>query len=307
MADTMDFRFLRHLWYFLAVAEERHFGKAAARLGISQPPLSQQIQTLEQVLGVELFDRTKAGVRLTQEGMAILPEVKRLADHAQRLEVLVREARNGAIGSITIGAITSAMFEVLPNFLKSLRAEHPRVLVSLIEMDTADALSSLEAGDIDLAFVRSHHDVGAIKVAPLVKDQLAVALSPEHPLARRQSIGLAELAEEPTVLFARRISPAYFDSIVSACHLCGFAPKILHEASSVYSQIGFVACGLGIALVPSGAVRREMTGVVIRRLESEVDLITIAIAWNAARAPAFTPSLIDMAVSSNRGADDLPH
>ncbi len=294
----MDFRFLRHLWYFLAVAEERSFGRAAARLGMSQPPLSQQIQILERVLGVSLFERSHTGATLTREGEAILPAVQQLAGHAQRLEALARQARAGSAGSVTIGTITFAMFELLPRFVREARKLHQGLTISLVEMDTADALRAVENGDIDLAFIRAHYEGGQIRVEPLTHDQMVVALPAEHPLAQQQRVKLADLAQEPMVMFPRRISPAYYDSIISACYTNGFSPRLMHEVSSVHSQVGFVACGIGVALVPGGIARRGAAGVVFRPLAEPFDVLTIAVAWNVERKSPIISSLIQLAKRS---------
>jgi DNA-binding transcriptional LysR family regulator len=291
----LDFRFLRHLWYFLAVAEEGSFGRAASRLGISQPPLSQQISILERVLGVTLFERSRSGTILTKEGAAILPAVRKLAAQAQRVEAIVRQAKAGSADSITIGAITSAIFELLPRVLARLKELHPGVTISLVELDTADALKALEVGEIDVAFVRSHHSSGRIRVEPLAKDQLVAVLPAGHLLAAGETVDLALLAEEPMAIFPRKVSPASYDSIMGACYAKGFSPLALHEVSSVHSQVGFVACGIGVALVPRGVVRTDMTSVVYRPLKDPVDIATIAVAWNAALEFRIISQVVDAA------------
>ena len=144
----INFRLVRHLWLFLAVAEERHFGRAARRLGMTQPPLTEQIKVLEHALRVKLFDRTPKGVQLTPAGQAILPAVRRLADHLEHLELTVREAAAGQVGVLTIGAITSAMLDELPRVIERLKLSHPGVTVSVREIDSADAIPALESGEL---------------------------------------------------------------------------------------------------------------------------------------------------------------
>src|SRR6185369_4064383 len=150
----INFRLVRHLWLFLTVAEEKHFGRAAKRLGMSQPPLTEQIQVLEQSLKVKLFERSRRGAQLTPVGAAILPAVQKFADQLERLELAVREAAAGHSGLLTIGAITSAMLEVLPPIVDKLKSDYPQLTISIKEIDSVEAIPALQAGDIDLAFAR---------------------------------------------------------------------------------------------------------------------------------------------------------
>jgi len=280
----INFRLIRHLWLFLAVAEEQHFGRAAKRLGMSQPPLTDQIQMLEQALKVKLFERSRRGTKLTPAGAAILPAVKKFAEQLQHLELAVREASTGQRSMLTIGAITSAMVEVLPPLIERMKATHPDVTISIREIDSVEAVPLLQSGDIDLAFARLEGDLGfVVKSIPLREDRLAVALPKEHPFSARSRIRLATLAEEDFVMFYRRVSPGYFDSLVAACRDAGFSPRIVHEVGSVASQIAFVGCGQGVALIPSGMKRMAPETVVVRPLTEKLSVVTTAVAWNSAR------------------------
>jgi DNA-binding transcriptional LysR family regulator len=169
----INFRLMRHLWLFLAVAEEQHFGRAAKRLGMSQPPLTEQIQVLEQALKTKLFVRSRRGAQLTPVGQAILPAVRKFAQQMEHLELAVREATTGQTGVLTIGAIASAMVEVLPPFLERLRTAHPQLTISVKEIDSVDAVPALRAGDVDLAFARLQGDLGAdVETLTLAQDRL---------------------------------------------------------------------------------------------------------------------------------------
>lgn len=280
----INFRLIRHLWLFLAVAEEQHFGRAAKRLGMSQPPLTEQIQVLEQALKVKLFERSRRGAQLTPVGLAILPAVRKFAEQLERLELAVREATTGKTGVLTIGAITSAMLDVLPAVIERLKSDYPQLTVSVKEIDSVEAIPALEAGDIDLAFARLEGDLGAsIDSLPLTQDRLAVAMPRSHAKAKLQRIRLASLAEEEFVMFARHVSPLSFDTLVAACRGSGFSPRILHEVRSVASQIAFVGCGQGIALVPMTLKKLAPPNVVIRPLKENVSVVTTAMAWSKAR------------------------
>ncbi|PPC75930.1 LysR family transcriptional regulator [Pokkaliibacter plantistimulans] len=294
----MDYRLVRHLMYFLTVAEERHFGRAAERLGISQPPLSNQIKVLEHALGVQLLDRSRNGVRLTPEGQAILPHLQRFADHARRLENAVTEAKNGRSLNMVIGAVTSAMFSPLGPTIRELRNCRPDLNISLIEMDSSDALSALENEEIDVAFVRANRVWAPLEVLPLFEDQLVVALPDNHPLLSENAVSLPMLANERMVLCPRRVSPVYHDQIISACQQAGFSPRIFHEAKSILSQIAFVGCGIGVALVPLSLQNLGTVGVEFRPLLEKVDVITTALAWSKLRKHPDNDLLADIARKS---------
>lgn len=290
----INFRLIRHLWLFLAVAEEKNFGRAAKRLGMTQPPLTEQIQILEQALKVKLFDRSRRGAALTPVGAAILPAVRKFADQLERLELAVEEAVAGHQGMVTIGAISSAMFDVLPEVIERFKQDHPQVTVSVREIDSVEAVPSLQAGDIDLAFARLDGDLGkGIEWRPLTEEQLMVALPVDHPLANHSEIALASLASEPLVMFARKVSPLYFDNLIATCRANGFSPRVLHEVRSVASQIAFVSCGQGIALVPAAMKKLAPANVVIRPLAQQVSVVTTTYAWNAERANPLVQALVN--------------
>lgn len=289
----INFRLIRHLWLFLAVAEERHFGRAAHRLGMTQPPLTEQIKVLEHALKVRLFDRTSKGAQLTPAGQAILPAVRRFAEQLEHLELAVREAAAGQSGLLTVGAITSAMLDELPALIERLKISHPGLTVSVREIDSADALPALESGELDVALVRlDRQESGHIRVQPLKQDRLAVALPVTHPLANQADIALEALADEPFVLFPRHLNPAYLDTLMACCHRAGFAPRVLHEARTVASQVAFVGCGQGVALVPITLARSAPANVVIRPLQGEVNVVTTALAWHAERPPVLLELLL---------------
>ncbi|CAI8845013.1 MULTISPECIES: LysR family transcriptional regulator [Pseudomonas] len=289
----INFRLIRHLWLFLAVAEEQNFGRAAKRLGMSQPPLSEQIQVLEQALKVTLFERSRRGAKLTPVGAAILPAVRKFAEQLERLELAVEEAVAGQSGMLTIGAISTAMFDVLPGLIDLLKQRYPQLTVSVREIDSVEAVPALEAGDIDLAFARLDGDLGpAIQSLPLREDRLMVALPGDHPLASRTRISLSSLASEPLVMFSRKVSPVYFDNLIATCRASGFSPRVLHEVRSVASQIAFVSCGQGIALVPASLKKLAPDNVVLRALTQKLNVVTTAVAWNSQRPNPLVTELV---------------
>lgn len=292
----INFRLMRHLWLFLAVAEEQNFSRAAKRLGMSQPPLTEHIQVLEQALKVQLFVRSHKGAQLTPAGQAILPAVRKFADQMAQLELAVREASAGQTGTLTIGAISSAMLDVLPAYLDRLRARYPQLSLSVREIDSADAVPALTSGEVDLAFARLHGELGGhIQTLTLAQDKLAVALPADHRLAGSTRIRLKSLADETFVMFSRQVSPVYFDSLVAACSAHGFSPRILHDVRSVASQVAFVGCGQGIALVPAGLKRLAPSNVVLRPLAEKLEVVTTAVAWSSGSSnPALSLALDEL-------------
>ena len=282
--NTIDFRLIRQLWMFLAVAEEQHFGRAAQRLNMSQPPLTEQIKVLEQSLKMRLFERSRRGTTLSSSGAAILPAVRQFAEQVERLERVVREVAIGQTGVLHVGAITSAMLETVPPLLDALKRAHPNLTVFIREIDSVDAIPALEAGELDLAFVRLDGEIGNdISTIPLAEDRLSVALRKDHPMASQPRIRLNTLAAEQLVMSSRQVSPVYFDLLTGVCRSHGFAPRVLHEVRSVSSQIAYVSCGQGIALVPSSMKKLAPENVVIRPLKEQIMVVTSAVAWNANR------------------------
>lgn len=298
----INFRLVRHLYLFAVIAEEKNFRRAAQRLGMSQPPLTEQIQTLEASLKVKLFHRSSRGVELTDEGRAILPSAERLIAHMEKLDVSVREALAGKGRVLTIGAITSAMTSPLPSIIERVKATMPDLRLAVQEIDSADAIEALESGTIDVALARIDGDVGqGIRSHPLLTDRLAVALPAWHRLAKRKTIRMRELANEEFVLFPRALSPSFFDGIIAACHQNGFSPRLLHEARSVASQVAMVGCSQGIALVPEGLRSMSSENVTIKPLHEVCNIVTIALAWNASNTDPVVKKLVEVAL---RGGEE---
>ena len=303
----LDFRLLRHLWYFLAVAEEKHFGKAARRLGISQPPLTQQIQILERALGVILFERSHKGALLTREGSAIFSSVQSLLDHARQVERAVRDASRGASTTLVIGSIGTGLFEILPPVVRAAKREFPGLSLSIVEMHSSNSLAALQTREIDLALARVDAGQAPARIVPILVEPLVVALPREHRLAAKASIRLAELAKEDFALFPRRVSASYFDTIVTACRAAGFSPHISHEASSIVAQMAFVGCGVAVSLMPPSAMRFGVEEeVAFRPLKERISVVTVAAAWNPERCHPLVESIVEIAVKVGRLGGRVP-
>ncbi len=280
----VDFRSLRRMGHFLAVAEEGHFGRAAARLGLSQPPLTAQIQALESELGVRLLERGRNGTRPTREGEALIPILRRIVEDAKRAEALAMELRAGRHAPMAMACVTSALFGFLPPLARALRALRPDAALSVQEMDTTDSLEALRRGEVDFALVRLDAAHPPFGVLPLGADRLLAALPEGHKLAAAPGpLALALLADEPLVALPRSISPAYFDRQVKACRDAGFEPRAMREAGSAMAQLAFVAAGFGVALVSSGIAQLRPPGVAFRELAGTVSAVGVALAWHEDR------------------------
>ncbi|MNF42170.1 HTH-type transcriptional regulator CatM [compost metagenome] len=297
----INFRLIRHLWLFLAVAEEQSFSRAAKRLGMSQPPLTEQIQILEHALKIKLFERSRQGAKLTPAGAAILPAVRKFAEQLGRLELAVLEAVSGQAGVLTIGAITNAMIDVLPPLIDRFKAEHPQITVAVREIDSAEAIPALESGDIDLAFARLEGNLGKnLRCVALTEDRLAVAIPRDHPLAARSRLTLANLADEPLVMSSRQVSPNYFDYLIGVCKANGLSPRVLHEVRSVTSQIAFVSCGQGVALVPASMKKLAPDNVILKPLTPKLSVVTTAAVWDSARVNPLVDALVALLAADSK-------
>ena len=293
----MDISLIKRFGHFLAVVEEGNFGRAARRLGMSQPPLTAQIQALERGLGVRLLDRTPRGTRPTPEGEVLLPAVRRLEEAARAVGELAREVRSGKRALLTVGCVTSGLFDALPPLVRAFAAVRPDVVVSVREMDTVVALEALRSGEVDVALARLDRGLFPIGMVAGPPDWLVVALPDGDALAARQAVDLAALEGRPFIVIPRAISPAYFDRFAEACAAEGFSPTVAREVTSALAQLALVASGLGVALVSAGMARLAPPGVVFRPLAKPVPTVGVALAWNEERESAVVRAMVAVAAT----------
>ena len=285
---------------FVAVAEELHFGRAAQRLHIAQPPLSQQIKALENELGAQLFSRTKRRVELTAAGELLLEEARLTLEQAARTEKVVKEAEAGIRGRIDVAFVTSASYSVLPDVIRSFRTNHPQIDLSLHEMIPARQLEALERKEIDVGLLRPPVSESCFEIAPILAEPLVAALPANHRLVNRQSISLKSLAEEAFVLFPRKHGPGLYDLIVRACHDAGFTPKMAYEANEMQAILAYVAGGLGVTLVPGSVTGFHLHDIAYRPLKGSRTCIELALIWNPANASKVLETF--RSLCSNTGA-----
>jgi DNA-binding transcriptional LysR family regulator len=258
---------LRHLRYFRAVAEELHFGRAAERLHIAQPPLSQQIRQLERELGVTLFTRSTRRVELTAAGDAYLKRAVSVLDAVDDAGHQARRIAQGIEGHLTIGCVGSATYSVLPRLVRALRDELPHVEIGIRgEMLAPAQLDALLAGDIDIALLRPPVEHAAIRVEVLRRDRLIAALPADHPLAERDLLRVGELRGEDFIAHAGQGRSVMGGLLTAICADAGFAPRVRHEVSETSTLVTLVAAGLGVAVVPAPTADLDVAGVTYRQL-----------------------------------------
>jgi len=260
---------LRHLRYFVAVAEELHFTRAAQRLGIGQPPLSQQIRALEDEIGTALFLRHARGVQLTEAGSVLLQRAQALlADASQAIDE-ARAAARGERGRVRVGMINSAPFHpFVPRAIREYGLRYPGVALTLDEKSTPALAESVLADELDIAFVRPLlGDDPRLRSLPLFDEDMLVALPQGHALSRYARLHLSQIASEPFVLFPRPVGSGLYDEIIAACQKAGFSPHIGQETQQVTSIVNLVAAGIGVSVVPSSMQQVHSEGVTYRNID----------------------------------------
>lgn len=242
---------LRHLRYFLAVAEELNFTRAAQRLHIAQPPLTQQIKALEAEMGVTLIDRSAYRIELTEAGRVFAAEVARILGEVRNAVLVAKRAARSAAGQVRVGFTASASFNplVTRTFL-TFRSHYPAIDVSLEESQSTELGMALREGRIDVAFVRPPLTADGIEVQSLEEEEMVVAVARGHRLARRKRINLRELEPETFILYPRTVRPGLADTVIAACEQAGFVPRVEQYAPQLSSTINLVATSLGISIVP---------------------------------------------------------
>jgi len=255
---------LRHLRYFLAVAEEGNFRRAAERVGIAQPPLSSQIKDLEEELGVQLFRRLSRGAALTDAGEAFLAEVHVIFGHLEYAKKMALRGAAGEFGRLRVGFTGSAAFnEAVPKTIRSFRRAYPKVELLLAELNTVQLLEQLRHRAIDAVFIRpGPKPPEGLTVTPLADDAMMVVLSTGHRLANEYAIPLSALGNESLILHSRALGPDLHDEIIDACRRAGFEPIIGQVAPQITSIANLVAVEMGVSIVPAPLSNVRVPGVV---------------------------------------------
>ncbi|CAN5564006.1 LysR family transcriptional regulator [soil metagenome] len=292
---------LRHFRYFVALAEELHFGRAARRLRIAQPPLSRQIRDLEDELAAALFTRNRRGVSLTAAGNALLVRAREVLSAVDRAAIDAQRAGRGEVGTIAIGYVASAAYNALATILREFRANCPGVAVRVRQLPPTEQLRALRARELDVGLLRVPFDDSGVKSAIVRKETLVAAIPSDHRLASRKRLALIDLADEPFVLFPRIASPPFFDYVVSLCQAAGFSPQIAYEAPH-FDLLSLVSAGFGVSLVPSSTKEMRREGLVLRPIvgSPRADLVVV---WRAEEPGACPPAVRDFVQVAKRSSD----
>lgn len=283
----------RHLRYFLVLAEELHYGRAAQRLSITQPPLSLNIQQLEASVGAPLFVRNSRGVALTAAGQAFVPAARALVEGAGEAAREAREVAQGVVGRLQVGFAGTVLYRGLPQILKRFQADHPRLRLVLREMSSSDQLIDLQHGRLEAGFVHT------TRVPPgcaqlLVSRQAFVACVPvAHALARKRRLPPAALAGEPFVAISRAVSPDYHDRLLALCADHGFEPDVRFELRHWLSVVSLVAQGLGVSLVPAALQQAGLPGAVFVPLQGDSPTYETSCLWRSGAESAALAAFLD--------------
>lgn len=285
---------LRRIRYFVAVAEERSFTRAADRLHISQPPLSQNVKALEEEIGVQLLIRDHRGVKPTDAGLVFLRQARHILGSVRHaVDETVRVAA-GTSGTVRIGAVTSALFRVFPPVYAALRRRLPDAEIAVYESTSQQQIAQMVRGDIDLAIVHGPVDATGFRVDRLCAERMCAVVPTSHRLAGRGPISLSSLASEDFVLFSREQSPGFFDSIAAMCVRAGFSPRVRHTAREAQTVVRLVGLGLGVSLVSEALDAAQNAGACFRRLSDPAATIEYCLVSKPEGASQLAQKAVDV-------------
>lgn len=306
---------LRQWRYFVAVADERHFGRAAERLSMTQPPLSQAIRALEDALGVALFARTKRSVELTAVGAALLPDVRRLIAAADALPPLAQSLARGEAGSLALAFVSTADYGLLPQLLREFGARYPHVRLQLAEATSDVQIEELVAGRIDAGLVIPPvppRHAASLSYLPVLREPLVVAMPAEAAEAAEAAnaadaaadapVRIADIASLPLVIFPRRLAPGFYDIITGCYGAAGVTPRIGQEAIQMQTIVSLVSAGMGVALVPQSLRNLRRTGVVYRALADPAPVVETGLVWRTDDVSPVLAGFIDVVRGAARRA-----
>ncbi|MBO9354945.1 LysR family transcriptional regulator [Bordetella petrii] len=283
---------MRQLRYFVTVAEELSFRRAAERLHISQPPLSQHIKALEEEMGVLLFHRTRREVKLTEAGQAFLRETRVLLDQMRTAVNAAVRAGQSDVGVLRIGVATSALFHLVSQFQRLMDAHFPGVVPSFVDMVSAEQVKAVSMGLLDLGIVHARPDRTEVQRQLIYREPLVAVLPSQHRLAHQGGFQLSMLSEEPMVALRREHGPSIYDAIVACCYEAGFSPDIKHVARSPLTIFQMVRLGLGVSIVPASYASTGFSGVVFREFAQSAGQVRLELIWSDKHANDLTRRVV---------------
>lgn len=286
---------LRQLKYFIAVAEELHFGRAAERCHIAQPPLSQQVKRLEEELGVTLLERTSRHVALTPEGKEFLVRCRDIRDRLEEAVICVQDMAKGLEGQLRVGFIGPASLSKLPAAIRAFRDANPNIRLDFSAKSTTEQLPMLRGDRLDVAFVRLFgHDITGLKSMVFLREPYVLAFPEGHRFAEQDRVSIDQLEGEPIIFNQRIAQPALYRSLMGSFHKAGFMPNIVQEVNTEQSTIALVSTGLGSALVPASSAGDKRAGVVFRPLDGDLPQWEISALWKEKHETALFKKFFDV-------------
>lgn len=293
----MKLHFLR---YFTVLAEELHFGRAAQRLAITQPPLSSAIKALEDELGVRLLSRSSKHVELTPAGAAFLEEARQILERVARAGGVAKAVAGGMRGRLEIGITGSLVYREVPAIVRDFAATSPAIEVVLHEMGTAEQLGALLHGQLHAGFVNASAVPPQLESMALADDEFVLCLPQDHPRGRQAEVDLADLAGERFVMFSREVSPANYDNVIAIFSRAGIHPRTVHAARQWLTIVAMVSQGLGIALVPRSIARSRVDGVCFIRFSGAAVASPAMLVWNPGATSPALASFLQSAAATRR-------
>jgi len=293
---------IRKLRYFVTLAEELHFGRAAQRLALTQPPLSLAIQGLERELGVALFLRSRREVSLTHAGATFLVEARAILARAAQAVDLARAADRGEVGRLAVGFLAATAYTLLPPLLRDFTGSFPGVALDLRELTMHEQLEALRRGDIQIALLRAPLTDAGLSFEVILEEPMVLALPANHRLAKLRRVPAKRLANEPFVMFPRRPGTVFHDFITGFFQRTGCTPRIVQEATQTHAVIGLVSAGIGCALVAASARSMGLRGVAYRPLLEDAPVVRTALAW---RSSDTSPVVAGFLATARRAARQL--
>ncbi|MDJ0534631.1 MAG: LysR family transcriptional regulator [Xenococcaceae cyanobacterium MO_207.B15] len=290
---------LRHLKYFVAVAEELHFGRAAEKVQITQPVISDQIRRLEQELGVKLFFRTKRIVELTEPGKIFFKDAKQILERVDRAVSAVQKAERGELGSLIIGYTGPALYTLLPKIIRTFRDRYSQVELVLKEICTNEQVEALNSGNIEVGFLHPPVD-GEFEFISIMTEKMVLALPEDHPLTTFTKVPISKLSNQSFILFPRHEGLSLYNRILLMCQQAGFAPKIVQEVTPQPTMIGLVAAGIGVSLVSESLQNINRPGVVYRKLDVPTPELELVAAWKKEKVSPVLPKFLQVVTEITR-------
>lgn len=294
---------LRHLKYFVAVAEELHFGRAAAKVQITQPVISEQIRRLEQELGVKLFFRTKRTVELTEPGKIFFSEAQEILERVEKAVCALQKADRGELGSLTIGYTGPALYTILPKIIKAFQNSYPQVELILKEICTDEQVEAFNTGNIEVGFLHPPVD-SDFEFISIMKEKMILALPEDNSLATLTPVPIEKLSNQSFILFPQKVGPVLYSRIFTMCQQAGFIPKVVQEVTPQPTMIGLVAAGIGVSFVSQSLQNINLPGVVYRELDVSTPELELSAAWKTEKISpvlqAFLKIVQKMVLSQNK-------